>query len=493
MTLIEEGTVTDNNNHHNHNHDVMTDIDIDIEADINNNNTIAITTATSSSCFSTNTSNERQTAMKTTITTDKDNHPQSQQLQQQLSLTDAVVMLTAWATAGVIITIPYIYGQIGYALGSVLLVIVMSCKVYTATFLLKVSDQRKPGTIHKLGDVGEALAGRKGRILFELFQMTNLLFFLPVALETVSISLQYLSTSSSENSNSISNCSGMWNIITCVLMYVLIQLMNNWYHMTWLGYLSASIVAIKAYAFLPYTYVTYQDEIISSTDYMGPSQAIGNPDPTWQNYAVALAGIVYAGAPVFILFEVRSSMKEPQQMKKAVYISSFLQLSMFLVAGITAVALWGWNVTDPINQQIPSTGWVGDVINITIVLATMLDYCIASKVLNAWFKATFLSSWSDTIGTKLVYTLPTTIVAISCVLLIPEFSTMIGILSSVTIVSMTSWAVPFAWELGGRAYQANRKIMMLVLVVGILVNVFALAGSIDAAATATYSFNMFCG
>ena len=492
MTLIEEGTVTDNNNHHNHNHDVMTDIDIDIEADINNNNTIAITTATSSSCFSTNTSNERQTTMKTTITTDTDNHPQPQQQQQQLSLTDAVVMLTAWATAGVIITIPYIYGQIGYALGSVLLVIVMSCKVYTATFLLKVSDQRKPGTIHKLGDVGEALAGRKGRILFELFQMTNLLFFLPVALETVSISLQYLSTSSSENSNSISNCSGMWNIITCVLMYVLIQLMNNWYHMTWLGYLSASIVAIKAYAFLPYTYVTYQDEIISSTDYMGPSQAIGNPDPTWQNYAVALAGIVYAGAPVFILFEVRSSMKEPQQMKKAVYISSFLQLSMFLVAGITAVALWGWNVTDPINQQIPK-GWVGDVINITIVLATMLDYCIASKVTNSWFKATFLSSWSDTIGTKLLYTLPTTIVAISCVLLIPEFSTMIGILSSVTIVSMTSWAVPFAWELGGRAYQANRKIMMLVLVVGILVNVFALAGSIDAAATATYSFNMFCG
>ena len=225
---------------------------------------------------------------------------------------------------------------------------------------------------------------------------------------------------------------------------------------------------------------------------MGPSQAIGNPDPTWQNYAVALAGIVYADAPVFILFEVRSSMKEPQQMKKAVYISSFLQLSMFLVAGITAVALWGWNVTDPINQQIPK-GWVGDVINITIVLATMLDYCIASKVTNSWFKATFLSSWSDTIGTKLLYTLPTTIVAISCVLLIPEFSTMIGILSSVTIVSMTSWAVPFAWELGGRAYQTNRKIMMLVLVVGILVNVFALAGSIDAAATATYSFNMFCG
>ena len=492
MTLIEEGTVTDNNNHHNHNHDVMTDIDIDIEADINNNNTIAITTATSSSCFSTNTSNERQTTMKTTITTDTDNHPQPQQQQQQLSLTDAVVMLTAWATAGVIITIPYIYGQIGYALGSVLLVIVMSCKVYTATFLLKVSDQCKPGTIHKLGDVGEALAGQKGRILFEFFQMTNLLFYLPVALETVSISLQYLSSSPSDNSNSISNCSGMWNIITCVLMYVLIQLMNNWYHMTWLGYLSASIVAIKAYAFLPYTYVTYQDEIISSTDYMGPSQAIGNPDPTWQNYAVALAGIVYAGAPVFILFEVRSSMKEPQQMKKAVYISSFLQLSMFLVAGITAVALWGWNVTDPINQQIPK-GWVGDVINITIVLATMLDYCIASKVTNSWFKATFLSSWSDTIGTKLLYTLPTTIVAISCVLLIPEFSTMIGILSSVTIVSMTSWAVPFAWELGGRAYQANRKIMMLVLVVGILVNVFALAGSIDAAATATYSFNMFCG
>jgi len=493
MILIEDGTLKDNNSDHNHNQDVMTDIDI--EADINNTNTTAITTASTGS-FSTNTSNERQTTTKTTITTDEDKHQEpkpKQQQQQQLSLTDAVVMLTTWATAGVIITMPYIYGQFGYALGSVLLALVMSCTVYTATFLLKVSDQCKPGTIRKLGDVGEALAGRKGRILFEFFQMTNLLFYLPVALETVSISLQYLSSSSSENSNSISNCSGMWNIITCVLMYVLIQLMNNWYHMKWLGYLAASIVAIKAYALLPYAYVTYQDEIVSSTDYMGPSQAVGNPDPTWQNYAVALAGIVYAFAPVFILFEVRTSMKEPQQIKKALYISSFLQLSMYFVAGITAVALWGWNVTDPINQQIPSTGWVGDVINITIVLATMLDYCIASKVLNAWFKATFLSSWSDTIGTKLLYTLPTTIVAISCVLLIPGFSSMIGILSSIAIVSMTTWAVPFAWELGGRAYQANRKIMLLVLIVGILVNVFALAGSIDAAATATFSSNMFCG
>ena len=389
MILIEEGTLKDNNSDHNHNQDVMTDIDI--EADINNTNTTAITTASTASS-STNTINEIQTTTKTTITTDEDNHQQPKQQQQhQLSVSDAVVMLTTWATAGVIITMPYIYGQFGYALGSVLLALVMSCTVYTAIFLLKVSDQCKPGTIRKLGDVGEALAGRKGRILFEFFQMTNLLFYLPVALETVSISLQYLSSSSSDNSNSISNCSGMWNIITCVLMYVLIQLMNNWYHMTWLGYLLASILAIKAYALLPYSYVAYQDEIVSSTDYMGPMQAVGNPDPTWQKYAVALAGIVYAFAPVFILFEIRSSMKEPQQMKKALYISSFLQLSMYFVAGITAVALWGWNVIDPINQQIPK-GWVGDVINIMIVLATSLDYCIASKVTNSWFKATFMSS-----------------------------------------------------------------------------------------------------
>ena len=389
MILIEEATVKDINSDHNHNQDVMTDIDI--EADINNTNTTAITTASTASS-STNTINEIQTTTKTTITTDEDNHQQPKQQQQhQLSVSDAVVMLTTWATAGVIITMPYIYGQFGYALGSVLLALVMSCTVYTAIFLLKVSDQCKPGTIRKLGDVGEALAGRKGRILFEFFQMTNLLFYLPVALETVSISLQYLSSSPSDNSNSISNCSGMWNIITCVLMYVLIQLMNNWYHMTWLGYLSAAIVAIKAYALLPYTYVEYQDKIISSTDYMGPSQAMGNPYPTWQKYAVALAGIVYAFAPVFVLFEIRSSMKEPQQMKKALYISSFLQLSMYFVAGITAVALWGWNVIDPINQQIPK-GWVGDVINIMIVLATSLDYCIASKVTNSWFKATFMSS-----------------------------------------------------------------------------------------------------
>jgi hypothetical protein len=173
------------------------------------------------------------------------------------------------------------------------------------------------------------------------------------------------------------------NIISCMVLYILVQFMQDWNHMAWIGYESALIAATKACIFLPYAYVEYQDEVVSSKEYyMGPVQAFVNPQPTWYNYCIAVTGFFYTFVVTFIMFEVRSSMKDPTQCKTALNVSALVQVIIYLVAGIMAVMMWGWNAADPVTVEIPREGWVGLFASIAALVITALDYCIAAKIAN---------------------------------------------------------------------------------------------------------------
>ena len=400
-----------------------------------------------------------------------------------LSLFDTIIMLTTWTTAGVLIAVPYSFGQFGYIGGSMLLLFVILMTLYYLNFLLDVADNCKDGTIMGLGDVGYELAGEKGRKLFETFQYVHLIGWLPVGLQTIAISFQYIVNG---------NCTGMWSIICCVVLYCLLQCMQSWHHMVWIGYITATIAVLKACVFLPYAYVRYQDDIQFSPEYLGPVQAFGNPDPTWYNYCVAMTGFFYAFAPVNVLIEIRSSMKDPSQCKKALNISASIQICLYLLAGVMGVVFWGYNVNDPITIEIPR-GWLGILLNVVVTLATVLDYFIAAKISNDWVRSKFFPNWSKAdIGSKLVYTLPTTILAIVCVLVIPEFNTLIALLVSISLIGMNTWAITLAWELGGRNYKANRVLMWTLCAAGLILNAGGLAGALYDVITADYSSNHFC-
>jgi hypothetical protein len=401
-----------------------------------------------------------------------------------LSLFDTIIMITTWTTAGAIIAVPYSFGQFGYIGGSILLLFIILLTLYYLNFLLDVADSCKDGTISCLGDVGYELAGENGRKLFETFQYVNLIFWLPVGLQTITLSFQYIVNG---------NCTGMWNIICCVVLYCLLQCMQCWHHMVWIGYITATVTVLKAFVFLPYAYMEYQDEIQDSPDYLGPVQAFGNPNPTWYKYCVAMTGFFYAFAPVFILIEIRSGMKDPSQCKKALNISASIQISLYLVAGIMGVVCWGYNVQDPITIEIPR-GWLGILLSVLVLLATVLDYCIAAKISNDWVRSKFFPDWSKSdIGSKLLYTLPTTILAIVCLLVIPEFDTLIAVLVSISIIGMNTWATTLAWEVGGRRYKANRVLMWTLCSAGLILNVSGLAGALYEVIIADYSSNYFCG
>jgi len=157
--------------------------------------------------------------------------------------------------------------------------------------------------------------------------------------------------------------------------------------------------------------------------------------------------------------------------------------------------MWGWYVANPITVEIPR-GWLGLYLNISILFPVSLDYCIAANICNEWFKRTFLpNSWStgnDTILSRLVYTLPTTVLAITCVLVIPEFDTLIGLFTSISIIGMSTWAPTLAWEWGGRSYKTSRVLMWIMSLIGLACNAAGLAGSLYEIVTADYSFGSFC-
>ena len=339
---------------------------------------------------------------------------------------DAVVILATFNTSGSIILIPWSYGRIGYIVGPLTHLAIVGMALYFSCFLIDVATSNSKGMCkcRTLGDVGHILAGRFGRRLFVSLQMLNMILYIPVAMETVGLSLQYLSGYKW-------NCIGYWNLITFGILLILLQFVKNWKKAAWLAYITTA-------GLLPFAFAYYEDEIKSSDEYLGPVQAAGSPDINWHDLALAVSAFSYTFAPNFILIEVMSDMKDKTSCKSAMYTSAALQVSFYLVAGLVGVALWGWNVTDPVTLEIHEGSWIGLLLSAMIVVAVCLDYLIASKVVNDWTRRTLFSKWEKGSGCREVarhffITLSTTTISLGMVLAIPDLSTLVGVVTGVCV------------------------------------------------------------
>jgi len=367
---------------------------------------------------------------------------------------DAVVILATFNTSGSIILIPWSYGQLGYIVGPLTHLAIVGMSLYFSCFLIDVATTNIKGIkCRTLGDVGFILAGRFGRRLFVSLQMLNMILYIPVAMETVGLSLQYLSGYKW-------NCIGYWNLTTFGILLILLQFVKNWKKAAWLAYITTALAAAKAYGLLPFAFAYYEDEIKSSDEYLGPVQAAGNPENNWHDLALAVSAFSYTFAPNFILIEVMSDMKDKTSCKSALYTSTVLQVSFYLVAGLVGVALWGWNVTDPVTLEIPEGSWIGLLLSAMIAVAVCLDYLIASKVVNDWTRRTLFSKWEKGSGCREVsrhffITLLTTSISLGMVLAIPDLSTLVGVVTGVCAIGMNTWAISLAWVWGGKVIKAR--------------------------------------
>jgi hypothetical protein len=147
-----------------------------------------------------------------------------------LSFWDVFMLQSTYSTAGMIVITPYIFGEWGYVLGPILYALWMLLVYGMACFVCNVMQQSQHEIKH-IGDAGFELSGRWGRIIFNTFFMISMISYLPVALETIAISLQAIFGTSFITGK---GCVGYWKLITAVALLIFLQIVKRWKGAAWI-------------------------------------------------------------------------------------------------------------------------------------------------------------------------------------------------------------------------------------------------------------------
>jgi len=420
--------------------------------------------------------------------------------ENNISVLSATMILTSFSTCGAAITMPYSLGQLGYILGPVLMFVLYGSGIWYMNFIIDAVDRNDaqgdedrsvvengnsndddedgiPNTskmsLRTISEVGYMIAGRKGNNLFSFFQLANFVCFMPVALDLVQGSTKFLFFPDG------GGCTGYFTIGTWLCLFILVQVIKDMAHASYISYLTVLLTAIVSFILLPYSFITTDyDQTPGYTNSIdqAPPMAFGNPQPTWDGYAQALANFTFGFAPIMIIFEVRDdirrnkshdnigneSKKKVSQAKQVLYISVILQILLYLVPAYVCVFRWGYNIENPVTVQLSPKSWISYFINVYIIFSSVLDFLIAVMIFTKWMKNKVLPKkrpWQESpddnnssstmvqnVISQILCTLPHTFYSMVAVLVIPNFSALVGIVSGLTLVGAHTWGIALLLE-----------------------------------------------
>jgi hypothetical protein len=209
-----------------------------------------------------------------------------------LSFWDVFMLQSTYSTAGMIVITPYIFGQWGYVLGPILYALWMLLVYGMACFVCNVMQQSQ-NEIKHMGDVGFELSGRWGRIIFNTVYMISMISFLPVALETIVISLQAIFGTSFITGK---GCVGYWKLITAFALLIFLQNVKRWKGAAWISYVSVILLAIKSFVLIPWGLVAGQETYETSPFNLGPAKPLLSPEVrvayTYVSYLITVSFLV---------------------------------------------------------------------------------------------------------------------------------------------------------------------------------------------------------
>jgi len=394
----------------------------------------------------------------------------------RLSFPATVATLTTWCTSSAIIGFPFAFGQLGYILAPLILIAWGFISLVVAFFVVDVARDTSATT---LGEVGYVLAGKWGRRAAVWAQLGNLLLFMPTALVIIAGCVQYIAPSSALS------CDGVYTVIICGVLYLVLQVVRSFSHAAILAFLTTLLAIIKACALLPYSFVHYSENSHVPLSF-------GAPGGNWADYGLAISALAYSICPIFIQVELLAEVREPQRFKAALVTSTVLMSILYIVAGATGVAFWGWDVEDPVTLMIPRGG-VGILLNVLLALATAWDYGISSLVLTNAI-GSYFPRWPWA-----AKSLPPTLFTLLLACSIPSFEDLVGILTGVTIVSANTYAITLPWALGDYVEKrktatiwGSRSWLHVATLVGVPLSAYIVAASLYFATTIGYSSNFFC-
>ena len=386
-----------------------------------------------------------------------------------LSFWEIAAIQTSWSTAAVLVMMPYIYGQLGYALALILTSVWLVLTYLIACFMCDVVAS-SDGRCKHLFDAGYELGGKWGRRILQILQLTNLLFYLPVALETVAISLQVVfGYPFKEN-----GCIGWWKLITFAILFVVVMLVKTWKESSRLAFITVGVVTLKAFVLIPYGLVRYRSDYMSSDMNLGPSQPFGNPQPNvWNMFGCA---IYFTTVSMLIVVETMSHARNPEEYKKALGLATTLMWMYYAVPGLCSALLWGWNVEYLINEEF-GTGPLAIVLNLLIAIPVTLDYLMSTFPINDAIRKRFIDKENDedtpdTNGKnqwwhQFKVTFPTLVFSFIFCTVVPHFEVMVSLLSALTIVPLVTFVPSLLWLFGGNRKKYNTWMILHLLSIGL--------------------------
>jgi hypothetical protein len=279
--------------------------------------------------------------------------PPSNMAPRHISVLSAFMILTTWSTSSSNVLYPFCFGVLG-ALGGPLAMLVtffISWRVtrWTIEAALATGADSFP-------DLGAALAGARGRWLFEGSQILFQQLFLPVAIVLCAGAVQDLAGVGEGGGGSFIACNGSVAVLLSLICFGLIQVSRELENVTALAYVSCALMLCMtaAVAMEVSTHAPPAADRISSIAapvelFVG--QGAHAERYFWANILSSLGIFVYSCLPCCIAVETMASLapKDKPRMTRAVDASFVAYLSIYSIAGLPAVASWGGDLPEPIS------------------------------------------------------------------------------------------------------------------------------------------------
>ena len=251
---------------------------------------------------------------------------------KHISLLSAGMLLTTWSTSSSNVLYPYTFGVLGVVGGPLMMFVAFYINWKSTRWCVAAARATRSETF---GDLGAALLGRKGRVVFEGSQILFQQLFLPVAVVLCSGAVQSMLGKGGEGTPSpLASCNGNMVLLFAVLSWLLIQVSREIENITAIAYVSCALMLAMT--------VSIAVEVVSSNNPQwgnatsqgqGQSQSqathgehayelfVGVGDHAdryqWANVLSAIGTFVYSCLPNCIVVETMAALRPRDKVRRA--------------------------------------------------------------------------------------------------------------------------------------------------------------------------------
>eukprot|EP00051_Salpingoeca_urceolata_P006025 m.80099 g.80099 ORF g.80099 m.80099 type:complete len:458 (+) comp14651_c0_seq2:303-1676(+) len=254
----------------------------------------------------------------------------------------------------------------------------------------------------------------------------------------------------------------VWLFIVCALVYPLTYL-RSLADAAWVSYVGVATIVVVNSVILVYC-------VIDATHHKHHSSA-PSEHRTFEDFINGLTQLAFAYGGHVLMVEIQSVMRTPTEFSKSVYLSQLVMFANYAIIGLVGYAAYGDDVKSPITLNLPDNA-LRAFTNVCLFVHVMMAYAINSQVLTEAIVSYFRPGFRRDRGRAAFvrWGMGCTGIMIAAIIIsivIPFFSSLMNIYSSIGIFSL-SFAVPASlWLLERQTTVPRRMINVGVILFSI--------------------------